>query len=67
MFSFDMFQDLPVECASVENSFSCSLNEDLRSVSDAGGLLGCAVSGHGLAVARELEGEFLLPFALNIL
>ena len=58
---------IPVVCASVKNSLGCSLDEDLGSVSDTGGLLGCAVRGHGLAVTGEFQGEFLLPFAFNVL
>ena len=34
---------IPVVCASVKNSLGCSLDEDLGAVTDAGGLLGCAV------------------------
>ena len=54
-------------CASVQDSLGSSLDEDLGTVSDPGGLLGCAVGGHGLAVARELQGELLLPLAFDIL
>ncbi len=54
-------------CASVQDSLGSSLDEDLGTVSDPGGLLGCAVGGHGLAVARELQGELFLPLAFDIL
>ena len=53
--------------ASVQDTLRGTLDEDLGSVSDPGGLLGRAVGGHGLAVARELQGELLLPLGLNIL
>lgn len=53
--------------ASLQDSLRGSLDEQLGSSSQLGGLEGHAVRGHRLPVSGELQGELLLPLGLHVL
>lgn len=53
--------------APLQHSLGGSLDEELGSGAELGGLERHAVRGHGLPVTRELQGELLLPLGLNVL
>ena len=53
--------------APVEHALGGALDKHLGAGADARRLLGRAVGRHGLAVARELERELLLPLRLEVL